>query len=41
MAEYAVNHAATDDVRKLAASMVSGQQSEINEMQLRLAALGG
>jgi uncharacterized protein (DUF305 family) len=41
MAEYAVNHAATDDVRKLAASMVSGQQSEINEMQLRLTALGG
>ena len=38
MAEYAVGHASTSEVVKLAASMVSGQQEEITEMQSLLAA---
>ena len=38
MAEYAVEHASTSEVVKLAASMVSGQRGEITEMQNLLAA---
>ncbi len=41
MAEHAVEHASTERVRQLAAAMIRGQQSELNELaeiRARLAA---
>jgi uncharacterized protein (DUF305 family) len=38
MAEHAVMHAGTDEVQKMAASMVKGQRGEIDEMATLLAA---
>jgi uncharacterized protein (DUF305 family) len=38
MAEHAVMHAGTDEVQKMAASMVKGQRGEIDEMAELLAA---
>jgi uncharacterized protein (DUF305 family) len=38
MAEHAAMHAGTDEVKKMAASMVKGQRGEIDEMALLLAA---
>ncbi len=40
MAEYAVDHATNHDVLVLAKSMVSGQQSDVNELRAILARLG-
>jgi uncharacterized protein (DUF305 family) len=36
MAEYAVEHAENDEVRKMAAAVVAGQQSEIDELRDQL-----
>jgi uncharacterized protein (DUF305 family) len=41
MAEYAADHAGEHDVRVLAHSMVTGQQSDINELRAILTRLGG
>jgi uncharacterized protein (DUF305 family) len=38
MAEHAAMHAGTDEVQKMAASMVKGQTGEIDEMAELLAA---
>lgn len=41
MAEHAAMHAATDEVKKMAASMVKGQRGEVDEMAKLLAASQG